>query len=299
MDRLKNALRRDFWILLLDVVAVNLAYYLALAFRVAVNNMGGIFGSPSDVPVYFSAFYRIAPIYTVLCIVVFFLFKLYGGVWRFAGINDMYRILASWVVTTVMQILVSYFVMKTIGFTRSRMPGTYYMLGCMLQLLFVTAIRFGPKTVADEKRRRVKKADKALVVGAGELGQQTVKMLQSGVNYDVSFIVDTEDEHVGLLLDGIPVYGLQTLKMLLEKNDIKCIFLAEPHLSDTDRKTISAVCSELKIEMRESRENKVDPEKRSAAQLQFVPISYSDDYALSQEEAWLQSVLSGQEKEKD
>jgi len=292
---IKNALKKDIWILLLDIVAVNLAYYLALVFRVAVNNMGGIFGSPSDVPVYFSAFYRIAPIYTVLCIIVFFLFKLYGGVWRFAGINDMYRILGAWLVTTLLQLVVSFLTMRAMNFNFARMPATYYMLGCVLQLLFVTAIRFGPKTVADEKRRRAKKAEKALVIGAGELGQQTVKMLQSGVNYDVSFIVDTEDEHVGLLLDGIPVYGLQTLKMLLEKNDIKCIFLAEPHLSDTDRKTISAVCSELKIEMRESRENKVDPEKRSAAQLQFVPISYSEDYSLSQEEAWLQSVLSGKD----
>ena len=299
MDRIKNALKRDIWILLLDIVAVNLAYYLALAFRVAVNNMGGIFGSPSDVPVYFSAFYRIAPIYTILCIVVFFLFKLYGGVWRFAGVNDMYRILGAWLVTTLLQLVISFLTMRAMNFNFARMPATYYMVGCVLQLLFMTVIRFGPKTIADEKRRRAKKAEKALVIGAGELGQQTVKLLQSGVNYDVSFIVDTEDEHVGLLLDGIPVYGLQTLKMLLEKNDIKCVFLAEPHLSDTDRKKISATCSDLKIEMRESRENKVDPEKRSAAQLQFVPISYSDDYALSQEEAWLQSVLSGQDKEKD
>ena len=88
------ALKKDIWILLLDVVAVNLAYFLALAFRVAVNNMGGIFGSPSDVPVYYSAFYRIAPIYTVLCIGVFFFFKLYGGVWRFGRyLGDGLRLL--------------------------------------------------------------------------------------------------------------------------------------------------------------------------------------------------------------
>ena len=45
MDRIKNALKRDIWILLLDIVAVNLAYFLALAFRVAVNDMGGIFAT--------------------------------------------------------------------------------------------------------------------------------------------------------------------------------------------------------------------------------------------------------------
>lgn len=275
MERIRNALKKDIWILLLDVAAVNLAYFLALAFRVAVNNMGGVFGSPSDVPVYFSAFYRIAPIYTVLCIVVFFLFKLYGGVWRFAGINDMYRILASWVVTTVIQILVSYFMMKAIGFTTSRMPATYYMLGCMLQLLFVTAIRFGPKTVADEKRRRAKKADKALVVGAGELGQQTVKMLQSGMNYEVSAIVDTENEHVGLMIDGTPVYGLESLEALIENNGIKCVFLAEPDLNNKNRGRIAACCKVRNVELKERMFDSTSKNEPVSEQ-QFKAVTYVD-----------------------
>ena len=280
MDRIKNALKRDIWILLLDIVSVNLAYYLALAFRVAVNNMGGIFGSPSDVPVYFSAFYRIAPIYTVLCIVVFFLFKLYGGVWRFAGINDMYRILASWVITTLIQIVLSYFIMKAIGFNTSRMPATYYMVGCMLQLLFMTAIRFGPKTIADEKRRRSKKAAKALVVGAGDLGQQTVKVLQSGPDYDVCFVVDPEEEHVGLLLDGIPVFGLETLEALLEKNEIRCVFLAEPHLGDPDRRRIANICKAANIDLKErlfSSEDSPENTAGNAADVEFVPVTLVDE----------------------
>lgn len=251
MERIKNALKRDIWILLLDIVAVNLAYYLALVFRVAVNNMGGIFGSPSDVPVYFSAFYRIAPIYTVLCIIVFFLFKLYGGVWRFAGINDMYRILGAWLVTILIQIALSYFIMKAMGFNSARMPATYYMLGSVMQLLFMTAIRFAPKTVADEKRRRAKKAEKALVIGAGELGQQTVKMLESGMNYEVSAIVDTENEHVGLMIDGTPVYGLETLEALIENNGIKCVFLAEPDLNNKNRGRVAACCKARNVELKE------------------------------------------------
>ena len=280
MDRLKKALRRDFWILLLDVVAVNLAYYLALAFRVAVNNMGGIFGSPSDVPVYFSAFYRIAPIYTVFCIVVFFLFKLYGGVWRFAGINDMYRILGSWIVTTIIQAVVSFLTLKANGFINGRMPATYYMVGCILQLLFVTAIRFGPKTVADEKRRRAKKAEKALVVGAGELGQQTVKVIQSGPDYDVCSIVDTEKEHVGLLLDGIPVFGLDTLEALLGKNEIKCVFLAEPHLSAADRRMIAGVCKQKSIDLKERLFSSDSTQQNTTGaedEVEFVPVTLVDE----------------------
>lgn len=273
-------IKKDFGVLILDIVAVNLAYFLALVFRVAVNNMGGVFGAPSDVPVYFSAFYRIAPIYTVLCIVVFFLFKLYGGVWRFAGINDMYRILASWVVTTLIQLLVSYLMMNAIGFITSRMPATYYMLGCVLQLLFVTAIRFAPKTIADERRRRTKKAAKALVVGAGDLGQQTMKVIQSGADYDVCCIVDTEQEHVGLLLDGIPVFGLETLEALLEKNEISCVFLAEPHLSISDRRRIAGVCKANHIDLKERLFGPEGAQEHTAgedAEVEFVPVTLVDE----------------------
>ena len=299
MQRITNALRRDYKILLLDIVAVNLAYFLALLFRVAVNDMGGIFGAPSDVPVYFSVFYRFAPIYSLLCIVVFFLFRLYGGIWRFAGINDMYRILGAWIVTTILQVAVSFLSMRANGFVAGRMPATYYMVGSVLQLLFMTGIRFGPKTIADEKRRRAKKAEKALVVGAGELGQQTVKVLQSGVDFEICSIVDTEREHVGLLLDGIPVFGIETLEALLDKNEIKCVFLAEPHLSKSDKQKISRTCRDLGIELRELRMDaeKADSfQKKSGGQLQFATLSYSEDYSLSQEEAWLQEILSGKDK---
>lgn len=276
MERIKNALKRDIWILLLDIVAVNLSYFLALVFRVAVNDMGGIFATSSDVPIFFSAFYRFAPIYTVLCIVVFFLFKLYGGVWRFAGMNDMYRILGAWIVITLIQIIGSVLMMSVTNFPGRRMPATYYMLGCVLQLLFVTVIRFGPKTIADEKRRRAKKAEKALVIGAGELGQQTVKMLQSGVNYDVSFIVDTEDEHVGLLLDGIPVYGFENLENLLAKNEIKCVFLAEPALTKGEKAKIAGSCKAHGIELKERVFDTVDDNK-PLTELQFKSVTAVDE----------------------
>ena len=118
-----------------------------------------------------------------------------------------------------------------------------------------------------------KKAEKALVVGAGELGQQTVKMLQSGVNYDVSFIVDTEDEHVGLLLDGIPVYGIETLGNLLCKNEIKCVFLAEPDLNKGLRAKIGACCKTNNAELKEYMLNGVNSE---VTEMQFQSVTTVD-----------------------
>ena len=290
MKRIRNALKNDKGILVLDILAVNLAYFMALSIRVSISDVGGIFESAADVPGYFSAFYKFAPVYTVLCVAAFLLFRLYGGVWRYAGANDLQRILGASIVTCVLHVF------GTILITR-RMPMTYYVLGAVFQLVFITCIRFARKIVTLELKKRSKKNGMALIVGAGELGQQTAQLIQIGEEFRVDGIIDTENEQVGKMLNGIPGYSLEQLKYTLEHHKISCVILAEPHLSAADRRRISNTCSELKIEMRESRVDTVPSEQgKVGSGLQFVPITYSNDYAMSQEEAWLQSILSGKDQ---
>ena len=245
MNRNSTKLRHDLLMLLLDIVAVNLAYYIALIIRVSISDVGGVFESAQDVPAYFSALYRFAPVYTVLCIVVFYLFRLYSGVWRYAGANDLQRILGATVVTSVIHVI------GTILISR-RMPVTYYVIGGVLQFLFVATIRFARKIVSAEIKKRSGKNGMALVVGAGELGQQTIQILQSGDEFRVSCIVDTENEYVGKMLNGIPVYSLDQLVYTLEHNDIKCVFLAEPQLKKRDRAVITNTCRDKGIDLKES-----------------------------------------------
>ena len=246
-----NRLKKDLGVLLLDILAVNVAYFLALVFRAAVNGMGSLFGDAYRFPFYLKFFLRFAPIYTVLCVIVFYLFHLYGGVWKFAGRNTAYNVVLSWLVTTVIQIVGSLLMMAAADYPVHRMPLTYYIIGAALQLFFITVIRFARRFASIEKKRREQKRGKAIVVGAGAMGMLAMQALQDGENYIVSAIVDTEKEHVGLLIDGIPVYGLETLDALLEKNEISCVFLAEPDLSAADRAKIVYACTQRKIELRE------------------------------------------------
>ena len=268
-----NRLKKDLGVLLLDILAINLAYFLALVFRAAVNGMGSLFGDAYRFPFYLNLFLRFAPIYTVLCVIIFYLFHLYGGVWKFAGRNTAYNVALSWLVTTVIQIVGSNLLIIPMGYPIRRMPLTYYIVGAALQLLFVTVIRFARRFASIEKRRREKKQGKALVVGAGALGMLTMQAIQDGENYNVSAVVDTEKEHVGLLIDGIPVYGLETLDALLEKNGISCVFLAEPNLSVSDRAKIAQACASRKIELRERAEKTEEAVKEE----QFVATTEVDE----------------------
>lgn len=87
MSRIKQTLRDDPWVILLDIVAVNLSYYLALVLRASIDT--DTYGGIAKMSQFFAAFYKFAPVYTVLCLIIYSLFKLYGGIWRYAGINDI------------------------------------------------------------------------------------------------------------------------------------------------------------------------------------------------------------------
>lgn len=79
----KKAIIKDLWIIVLDIIAVNLSYYLALFIRFYKN---GVFHGTTAK--YLDSFYHIAPWYTVIAIVIFFAFKLYGGMWVYAGLRS-------------------------------------------------------------------------------------------------------------------------------------------------------------------------------------------------------------------
>ena len=247
MDRIKKTLRDDLWVVLLDIVAVNLSYYLALVLRAAIGDMG--LQGTEYISQFFGFYYKFAPIYTCLCLVVFFLFRLYGGMWRYADINDINRIIGASLVTCVAQIVGSIVLIRDLPF--DRMPITYYGLGAAMQFVFVSAIRFSYRIVVIEKRRSEKKPGKALVVGTEELGEQTIRVLQGGVYFNVCCAVDVSGAAAGKLIDGVPVYRMDELTALMDKYAITCVFLAEPDLSEDARQAVKRSCEERKADLRD------------------------------------------------
>lgn len=76
---------------LFDIFAVNFAYFIALIIRFYVN-----FKINEWAARYIPAFLQFAPWYTVCCLVIFGAFKLYNNRWKYAGLNDLNRILLIW-----------------------------------------------------------------------------------------------------------------------------------------------------------------------------------------------------------
>ena len=129
--RLFDSLRENLWVLVMDIIAINAAYMLTLFLRYYVH--------ASFVPYavkYVSGYVRFAPYYTIICLVIFDLLGLYNGMWRYATVNDMNRIIAANGLATLLLII------GTSIFT-TRLPVNIYAIGASLQFLFtVIPIRY-------------------------------------------------------------------------------------------------------------------------------------------------------------
>ncbi len=241
MKKIWDSIAKDLWIVLLDVIAVNAAYFLALLIRFYVNFEFRAVAKDYYLP----AFLRFAPIYTVLCFIVFVCFKLYGGMWRYAGINDMNRIIGASLVTAVIQIIGTTFIFTPEKY--GHMPITYYVIGAILQFLFITLIRFGYRILLVEKKKvsnRNVPTVPSMVVGAGETARKAIHHLED-TPFRATVVID--EKSAGKTLDGIPIKADYQENL----NAVRAVFIADPSISTEKRKEIKEACEAAGIELQD------------------------------------------------
>ncbi len=237
-----DAIAKDLWILVLDVVAVNLSYYLILLIRYYV---AGTFNQAAKG--HLSAFLQFAPIYTVLCVIVFILCRLYNGMWRYAGINDMNRILLASAVTAGIQV----------GGTLIMghpMPVGYYIGGAFIQFVLIVMIRFAYRVFLAEKRKiesRKLPAVNVMIVGAGDVARKAMRQLEDSV-YRPACVIDSRGVSDGKAMDGVPVLGgTGRLEEAVGRYAVSAVIIADPALSREDRDGIKQLCEKMKLDLQD------------------------------------------------
>ena len=122
-----------FALVIYDFIAVNAAHYLALVIRFYVAKE-----FHSVAAYYFEAYHQYLLIYTFFCLAVFSFCKLYSGIWKYAGFNDLNRIMLA------NAFCFAAHVGGTLLF-KMRMPITFYCIGaalpCMAAISMLTARR--------------------------------------------------------------------------------------------------------------------------------------------------------------
>ena len=231
-----------FYLVLYDIIAVNFSYFLGLWLRFDLQY--------SNIPrEYLSAFLKFAPVYTVAVVIVFYILRLYNSLWRFASFNELNRIFAASVITTVIQI---------VGITALfvRMPFSYYVVGAATQFALITVVRFAYRFINMERARREQSArsrHNVMVIGAGAAGQTILRELQNSkeVSGKACCVIDDNPNKWNRYMDGVPVVGgRDSIMEMAKKYKIDEIFFAIPTASIEDKRDILNICKETGCDMK-------------------------------------------------
>ncbi len=232
------------YLVIYDIIAVNLAYLLALWFRFDCRF--------SLIPeVYLKAWIQFAPFYTVLCLAVFTALKLYRSLWRFAGYSELLRVTGATIVTGFL-----HYVGITIFF--NLMPISYILFGMIIQFCLTIGIRFSYRFVLLERSRREKAEKKKqgkniLLIGAGDAGRLILRDVQR-TEFDVGkvqCIIDDNPNKWGRYIENIPIVGgRDEIMASVEKHQIQQILIAIPSANAEEKRDILNICKETGCELK-------------------------------------------------
>ena len=218
---------------LYDVVVVNLAYFLSLWLRFDCH----FTEIPGD---YLRVWSSFAPAYTVICLVVFWRLRLYRSIWRFASYSELVRVIVSSIVTNGLHTILITTLFR-------RMPITYYVIGAILQFLFVSLIRFGYRILLVEKKKvsaRNIPTVPTMIIGAGETARKAIRHLED-TPFRATVVVD--EKSAGKSLDGINVVSDFGAAL----SGVRAVFIADPVLGAEKRKEIKEACDGAGIELQD------------------------------------------------
>lgn len=230
------------YLIVYDVIAVNLAYFLALWLRFDARF--------SEIPYeYLNSYKLFAPFYTVLCIATFVWLKLYNSIWRFASYNELIRCMVASVATSLVQIIgITVFV--------KRMPISYYLIGMILQFGFTVISRFSYRFLLLLRGKNVVTnvpQTKCMLIGAGNAGQIILRDVKNSkeLNEKICCVIDDNPNKWNRSMEGIPVVGgADDILLNVEKYDIKKIYLAIPSATAERRRDILNICKETDCEIK-------------------------------------------------
>ncbi len=221
---------RRILLVVIDVFLINAAFVAALDIRFDGNVPEQYFNGYIDVALYF----------TVIFILSYFAFGLYKKIWQYASIDELLAIVYAVTVGTAASIAFIYFI-------EIRLPRSIFVLGWILNIVFIGSSRLGWRLFRERFfRKNVFRGGKPLlIVGAGDAGALLMRELKNGNGYGYNPVgfVDDDAEKQKKELMGLPVLGTrEDIPDLVEEYSIQEIIIAMPSVPGAVIRKIVNIC---------------------------------------------------------
>lgn len=234
-DRIQLLVRR-FFLFLTDTFLLNACVYLSLIMRFDV-------GIVSIEPQYISNYVENVLPYTIMSLLIFWLFRLYHSLWQYASIAEVYRIAEACIIVEVVHFLSN----KIMG---NMLPRSCYFNAAIYLIIAICASRFTYRMIRTvlNKYRNIKTSNNVMIIGAGEATNVIMREIQNSsylANSNIACIIDDDRRKVGKYIRGVKVIGTRDkIKEAAKLYDIDEIIFAIPSASNEIKRDILNICKE-------------------------------------------------------
>jgi UDP-GlcNAc:undecaprenyl-phosphate GlcNAc-1-phosphate transferase len=231
--------KRRMFEVILDLCLVSFAYWVSYFLRYE----GGSYGAK------FPLFLKSLPIVLACLMMAYFAFGIYRGVWRYTSVAELIVYLKAVTVGAVASLLVSVFLYRFDGFSR-----TVFVIFWGISLLSLAGSRLSFRLIAELVRRNsVTNGRRTLIYGAGDKGEFALREIVNNPKLGltpVGFIDDDVKKHKRKIQGYKVLGGRDRLVEFIPKHRITQIIVASGGILPENIRATCAVCAELGVTVR-------------------------------------------------
>ena len=226
---------RTLILLFFDVVAIGCSGFIALWIRYDTS-IGRI-----EIK-YIDELIRVLPLILITYLVIYYIFRLYHSIWRFASVSELARIVGAYIA------LVPVIIVERYTFTIC-LPRSTYMIMYILTFMACVGVRFSYRFIRHlANHRQTARGDnleRVMVIGAGQAGRELVAdiSVSSRLRYQVVCIIDDNKGVWNHYLGSVPIVGgRDSIPEMVDKYDVSLILFAIPSISRKEQVAILDIC---------------------------------------------------------
>jgi len=240
---LKHLNNRIYWLFIADILSVCVASFGWLLIRF------DIFDIPADQ-------FRTTMIYLLpdigITIFVFWIFRLYHTVWRFASLGEILNLFYSVLLVDGIELLYKQVVLTQV---MPRVPWSFFIVAPMLLFFCSTfarmSIRIARRYLNDQHHPHHKR--KTMVIGGGTAAYMLINemALNPGAENQIVCIVDDNPAKQGKYIRGIKIMGDRSqIHHLVKQFNVEEIIIAIPSASSKTMTKLVEICYETDCRVR-------------------------------------------------
>lgn len=234
----KQWIVRALIIAFLDICILSISYFFALMVRFDLA-----FGKiPKQ---YLLGYEKIIIPYILCALIVFYIFRLYHSIWRFASVSELGRMIWAFLVLQLLAMILNHIV-------GVRMPYSFWVIGFVISFCGCTALRFSYRFIRAFHQIMLHKEhdygdERVMIIGAGSAGRMLIHemIMSKHLSTKVCCIIDDNPIKKNRFLDGVPIVGNRyDIPEMVIKYAITKIVFAIPTATGQRRKDILSICQE-------------------------------------------------------